>query len=119
MKHRPPSVGLTLGLAALVPIVAVLYASINQSEPPFRRFDIQVAVVADDLTLCRGKGLGTRACYNCCRENGLSASRCLRSCRLKQGVQRRYAVKKSLAGPYCSPLWLQHYREGVRNEPIG
>jgi len=32
-------------------------------------------------TLCKGKGAGTRACYNCCRAHGLSASRCLRNCR--------------------------------------
>ncbi|HEX2335630.1 MAG TPA: hypothetical protein VHI72_04075 [Hyphomicrobiaceae bacterium] len=32
--------------------------------------------------VCRGKGVGTRACYQCCRAHALSASRCLRNCRL-------------------------------------
>jgi hypothetical protein len=31
--------------------------------------------------LCKGKGAGTRACYDCCRAHGLAASRCLRNCR--------------------------------------
>src|SRR5262245_64387830 len=42
----------------------------------------RIDVVVRDRELCRGKGLGTRACYDCCRTHGLSASRCLRNCRI-------------------------------------
>ena len=42
----------------------------------------RIDVVVRDRELCQGKGLGTRACYNCCRTHGLSASRCLRNCRI-------------------------------------
>jgi hypothetical protein len=41
-----------------------------------------IAAIGATQQACRGRGVGTRACYQCCRAHALSASRCLRSCRL-------------------------------------
>lgn len=41
-----------------------------------------IAAIGVTQKACRGRGVGTRACYQCCRAHALSASRCLRSCRL-------------------------------------